>query len=262
MVSVSLTRAAGRRPLANLAACSLLAAAGLFAAPAAAAQTGGNVSVAGVWWINTYSPKLPLAGGGELPLTPAGRAQYDKNVAGLRDGSLKDEARRLCVPDGVPRILGSPYPFQIVHTPGQTTIIYELNHAIRMVGMEKPQLSADELETFPWYSGHSVGHWDGDTLVIETAGYNEKTFLDASGAPHSDRLTTVERLRKISPTQLEDVVTITDPTYYTRPWNARFVYTLHPEIRLQDYVCGEAHRDINHIPGVREARQTLRPFTP
>jgi hypothetical protein len=122
--------------------------------------------------------------------------------------------------------------------------------------MDKPQESAHDLEILPYYSGHSVGHWDGDTLVIETAGFNEKTFLDATGAPHSDQMTTVERIRKINGgKQLEDVVTVADPELLTKPFNARFVYDPHPEVRLQDYVCGEPHRDISQVPGVTEARR-------
>jgi len=87
--------------------------------------------------------------------------------------------------------------------------------------------------------------------VIETGGFNEKTFLDATGAPHTDELTTVERIRKISPTQLEIVITVKDPDYYTREWQARFVYNLRNDLRIEDYVCGEPHRDISGIPGVR-----------
>jgi hypothetical protein len=97
--------------------------------------------------------------------------------------------------------------------------------------------------------------------VIETGGIKAKTFIDATGVPHSEEMTTVERIRKINGgRQLENVVTITDPVTFTRPWGARFVYDAHPGLRLQDYFCGEPHRDINHIPGVREARQNLRPF--
>jgi hypothetical protein len=106
------------------------------------------------------------------------------------------------------------------------------------------------LEVAPYYSGHSVAHWQGDTLVIETAGLNEKTFVDATGAPHSDAMTTVERVRKLDDGTLEDTVTVTDPEMFTRPWSARFVYDLHPEIRLEDYVCGETHRDISMVKGV------------
>jgi hypothetical protein len=156
------------------------------------------------------------------------------------------------VPDGLPRVLATPYPFEIIQAPpGQTTIVYELNHQIRVVAMDKPMPSEKELTTFPFYNGHSVGHFEGDTLVVETAGFNEKTFVDATGAPHTDEMRTVERIRKVSPTQLEDVITIHDPMYYTRDWQARFVYTLRNDVRLEDYVCGEPHRDISGVAGVR-----------
>ena len=172
-------------------------------------------------------------------------------MKGLSDGTLKDEARRVCVPDGVPRILANPYPFQIVQTAGQVTIIYELNHVIRPLQLDKPLPPADELEIFPWYSGHAVAKWEGDTLVITSAGFNEKTFVDATGAPHSDQMRVTERVKKINDKTLEVVAEVTDPVMYTRPWQARFVYDLHPEVRIEDYNCGDPHRDIYHIPGVR-----------
>jgi hypothetical protein len=117
-------------------------------------------------------------------------------------------------------------------------------------------LSADELELTPYFSGHSVGHWESDTLVAETAGFKDTNFLDSTGAPHSDEMTTVERIRKINAgKQLEAVITIADPQYLTKPFSARFVYDWHPEVQLQTYVCGEEHRDISHISGVNAARR-------
>jgi hypothetical protein len=210
-----------------------------------------NQNISGVWWIQRYSPKLEIVGGGELPWTPAGLKKYQENQAALKAGTLKDEARRVCVPDGVPRILVNPYPFQVIQTPGQVTLVYELNHVIRPILLDKPLPPADELEIFPYYSGHSVGKWEGDTFVIESAGFNEKTFLDATGAPHSDQMRVVERWKRVNDKNLEVVATITDPAMLTRPVQVRYVYDLHPEVRLEDYNCGDPHRDIYHIPGVR-----------
>src|SRR6266567_4342760 len=95
-------------------------------ASVAMAQGKAAGDVSGVWWGVKYSPKLEIQGGGDIPYNDKGKAQYAKNMAGLKDGSIKDESRRLCNPDGVPRILGNPYPFKIIHTTGQTTIVYEL----------------------------------------------------------------------------------------------------------------------------------------
>jgi len=174
------------------------------------------------------------------------------NMAGLKDGSITDAARKFCVPDGLPRVLATPYPFEIIQAPpGQITMVHELNHQIRVIAMDKPLPTYQELVPFPFYNGHSVGHFEGDTLVIQTAGFNEKTFLDATGAPHTDMMVTTERVRKTGPNQLEDVITIHDPDYYTKDFSARFVYTLRNDVRLEDYVCGEKHRDLSSVRGVR-----------
>jgi len=225
---------------------------------AAAAVLSGSAyaaeapDISGTYWATEYHAKIQPVGGGELPLTAEGKAAYDKNMAGLKAGSLSDDARKFCVPDGMPRVLATPYPFEIIQAPpGQITMIHELNHQIRVIAMDKKLPSDDDLSIFPYYNGHSVGRFEGDTLVVETAGFNEKTFVDATGAPHTDEMHTVERIRKVSPTQLEDVITIHDPKYYSRDWQARFVYTLRPEVRLEDYVCGEPHRDISMVAGVR-----------
>jgi hypothetical protein len=212
---------------------------------------GQTPDISGTYWATEYHPKIQLVGG-DLPLTAAGQAAYEKNIAGLKDGSITDTARKFCVPDGLPRALATPYPFEIIEAPpGQITIVHELNHQIRVVAMDKPMPSEKELIPFPYYNGHSVGHFEGDTLVVDSAGFNEKTFIDATGAPHTDEMRTTERIRKISPTQLEDVITIHDPEYYSRDWQARFVYTLRNDVRLEDYVCGETHRDLSTVSGVR-----------
>lgn len=230
-----------------------LAAALAISAASGFAHAADVPDISGIYQVTQYNAKIALVGGGELPLTPAGKAAYDKNIAGLKDGSLTDNARKFCVPDGLPRVLANPYPFEIIQAPpGQTTIIYELSHQVRMIAMDKKLPSDEDLLVLPFFNGHSVGHFEGDTLVVESAGYKENTFLDATGAPHTDELRTVERIRKVSPTQLEDVITIHDPQYYSRDWQARFVYNQHNELRIEDYVCGEPHRDISNIPGVKK----------
>jgi hypothetical protein len=172
------------------------------------------------------------------------------NQAGLKDGSLVDKARRVCVPDGVPRVLATPYPFEIFQVPpDQVTFLYEMNHQVRVIAMDKPLPSAHTLLVDAKYNGHSVGHWDGDTLVAESAGFNERTFLDASGLPHGDEMTTVERIRKVGNT-LEDIITIHDPQMYEKDWQARFVYEERNDVRLEDYACNDTHRDLSGVKGV------------
>jgi hypothetical protein len=193
---------------------------------------------------------------GDIPLNEAGKKKWAENQAGLKDGSIVDRARKYCTPDGLPRSLATPYPFEIVDAPpGQMTWVYEQNKMVRGISMNKPLDAPEELQVLPFWNGHSAGHWEGDTLVIQSIGFNDLTFVDATGLPHSDQLQTSERVRKIDGAQhLEDVITIHDPVYYSRDWEARFVYDNHDGERLMEYICGEPHRDISVIKGVTEAR--------
>jgi hypothetical protein len=214
-----------------------------------AAQAAPDIS--GTYWATSYSRKIQVVGGGEPPLNAAGVAAYATNQAALADGSLVDRARRLCVPDGVPRVLATPYPFEVFQVPaGQVTFLYEMNHQVRVIMMDKPLGKLDSLMGDPWYNGHSVGRWDGDTLVVESAGFNATTFLDASGLPHSDAMSTRERIRKLGD-QLEDIVTIHDPQMYAGDWQARFVYDARNDVRIEDYACNDTHRDLSRVSGVR-----------
>lgn len=224
-----------------------------------AAVTGASSSahgaaapdVSGIWWTGSYSMQIrPQAGA--IPFTPAGAAAYRKNSAGLDDGSIIDAARKFCVPDGVPRVLASPYPFQIFQSPGFVTIFYEQNHVFRSIPLDRPVPTDEALAAYPYYSGNSFGHFEGDSLVVVTKGFNEKTFVDASGVPHSDQLQVTERIRKINGGKtLEDVATIADPVMFTQPWTTRFVYDLHPEVILDtSFTCGDKHRDISRVKGV------------
>ena len=218
--------------------------------PADAQGTAPDIS--GTYWATEYSAKIAPLEGGELPFTADGKAAYEANIAGLQDGSIKDVARKYCVADGLPRLLASPYPFEILQAPpGQITMVHELNHQIRAITMDKPMPSSKEMAALPLYNGHSVGRFEGDVLVIQSAGFNGGTFLDATGAPHTDELKTTERMRKTGPNELEDVITIHDPDYYDKDWQARFVYALRNDVRLEDYVCGEKHRDLSAVKGVR-----------
>jgi hypothetical protein len=207
--------------------------------------------ISGTYWATSYSPKIEVVGGGDPPLNAAGKAAYEMNQAALKDGSLVDKARRVCVPDGVPRVLATPYPFEIFQVPaGQVTFLYEMNHQVRVIVMDRTMPKLESLATDLRYNGHSVGHWDGDTLVVESTGFNDRTFLDASGLPHSEDMSTVERIRKTA-SGLEDVVTIHDPQMYAKDWQARFVYDQRDDVRLEDYACNDTHRDLSGVRGVR-----------
>jgi hypothetical protein len=220
------------------------------AAPAAPATP----DIGGVYWTTSYNSRIQTMTGEAPPYKPEALADYKKNTADLAASKLDDKARSYCLPDGVPRALESPYPFEIAQIPnrGEIYLIYEINHMIRRVDMQKALPADKELQVLPFYAGHSAGHWDGNTLVIETAGFNDTTFLDNSGAPHSDQLRTTERIRRLDDGKtLEDVITIHDPVVFTKDWTARFVYQARPDVRIMDWNCGEKHRDLSQVKGVR-----------
>jgi len=228
-----------------------MAGSGLMAAASAGFAAVSAPDISGTYWAASYSAKLEVVGGGEPPLNAAGKAAYDKIRAEFKDGSLLDKARRVCVPDGVPRVMATPYPFEIFQTPaGQVTMLFEMNHQVRVIVMDRPLPKLDSLITDLRYNGHSVGHWEGETLVVESIGFNDRTFLDATGLPHGESMSTVERLRRIG-NRLEDVITIHDPEMYTRDWQARFVYELRNDVRLEDYACNDTHRDLSGVKGVQ-----------
>lgn len=153
----------------------------LFVASVLAGSAPGQSAVpdiSGTYWATQYNAKIQLVGGGELPFTPAGKAAYEKNMLGLKDGSISDDARKICTPDGPVRNLASPYPWEIFQAPpGQVTIIHELNHQIRVIALDKPMPKYEELLPLPFYNGHSFGRYENDALVVQTAGFNERTFL-------------------------------------------------------------------------------------
>jgi hypothetical protein len=225
-------------------------------APLTAAFAVDDLS--GIWWAAWYNPSIKayLIGDQDVPLNDAGKKKYAEIQAGLKNGMVVDRARTYCTPDGIPRSLSTPYPFQIINAPpGQMSIVYEQNRMIRGISMVKPLDPDDKLAVLPFWNGHSAARWEGEILVITSGGFNESTFLDATGLPHSDQLKTTERLRRLDEgKRLEDVVTIHDPVYYTRDFVARYVYDNHSDIRMMEYVCGEQHRDISKVFGINQAR--------
>jgi hypothetical protein len=202
-----------------------------------------------MWWTRTYQPRLLPADGQPLPFTAEGRARYETVAAGLKAGTVRDDAVYLCLPEGMPRAMTSAYPFQIIVTPGQITFAHEANRAYRIVSLD--QEHADPKKWDPSYMGDAVGHWDRDTLVIDSTNFKaDRIYLDATGLPASDQLHLIEHLRLVDRNRLEELITIDDPVVFTKPWTARLTFARHDEIQLKtDWVCGEKHRDVSAIIG-------------
>jgi hypothetical protein len=168
--------------------------------------------------------------------------------------SLVQNTLHKCMLPGVPRIMAAPYPFRIFQTPGQVTLVYEMNRTFRVVRMDAQHVNPEVWD--PSYMGESVGRWEGNTLVIDTTNFNDRTTIDRSGLPHSDQLHVVERLSKINGgRQLEARITIEDPVTFSKPWTTRLVYEWRPDIRpVTDWVCDEPHRDLSEVAGIKAAQ--------
>jgi hypothetical protein len=184
-----------------------------------------------------------LVPGEEIVLLPAAKALMDSRMAA-------DDPEARCLPTGVPRV--APYPWRIVQTPayGKAThlfFLFEGNiHSYRQIFMDGRE-HPDDLEQ-TWY-GHSVGRWEGDTLVIETIGFNEQFWFDFEGHPHTAQLRTVERYTRTKFGELENVTTIYDPGAYAKPFTIKHTATLRPGWELMEYICNENNQDVEHITG-------------
>jgi len=181
-------------------------------------------------WIGPYTPNL--ARGMTLSFQPGAEAAF-KNHRG------EDDPTARCLPPGVPRALGSPFPIEILQDASSVTILYEYMHLIRRIPTDGRK-HADDLDAT--FMGDSVAKWDGDTLVVDATGFNDRTWLDTEGHQHSAALHLVERFRRTGPDSIAYEVTIDDPKTYKQPWSASRTLTRHPDWTLKEYVCEENNK--------------------
>ena len=174
---------------------------------------------------------LGVVEGGEIPYQPWAAAQQRENYA----NRLTADPLRQCFLPGVPRVTYLPFPFRILQTPDHVVITYEFAHVVRIIYTDG---SPHPLPNDFWM-GDSRGHWDGDTLVVDTTHFNGRTWFDAAGNFHSDQLHVVERYTPITPYHLDYEVTIEDPGVFTRPWTMRMpLYRrMDDGLQLLDYDC-------------------------
>ena len=163
------------------------------------------------------------------------QARYDKTTADLRAGvKLKDGSAR-CLPQGMPRMMVIGYPIDVIVQPKRVVMLFEPGAQRRMIFTDGRK-HTNPADIDPTYSGESIGHWEGDTLVVDTVGIREDLLFDYSFAPHSDALHIIERIRRVGDT-LEDQMTLEDPKAFTRPWQIKRTYRLQPTWDLKEYVC-------------------------
>jgi hypothetical protein len=139
-----------------------------------------------------------------------------------------------CLMPGTPRIYLQPVPMQVIHTPKSVFFIFEYDHIIREAftdGRKHPD------DITPTYMGHSTGSWDGDVFVVDTVGFNEKTWLDRVGHAHSDQLHVIERFHRLDQNNLDIDITMEDPKALAKPWNVHFGFSLEPTWDILEQAC-------------------------
>jgi len=204
----------------------------------------GKPDIAGLWepagmYVANIAKDLKPGG---VPYQPWAEALYKQRRATLS----KDDPTGYCIPGGVPRSDAVPYPFKIYNIPGVMLILYEAVHSYRQIFTDGRELPKDPN---PTWMGYSIGHWDGDAMVVETSGFNDHGWLDNDGRPATDALHVTERFRRKDFGHMEIQITIDDSKAYTKPWTVTLPYNLLPDTELLEYVCNENNKDIQHLVG-------------
>jgi hypothetical protein len=173
----------------------------------------------------------------EPPLAPEyleeWRATREENRRLTEQGLPPASNYSACIGDGMPAMMQGMFPMEVLETPGQVTIIQEAYNQVRRIYFDGELPPAADAE--PLFAGHSVGRWEGDTLVVETVGI--KDHVRFQGVPHSHEMRIFERLRLVGEDYMVNEVTVVDPEYLTEPWQWTFAYRRWPEYRIQEYVC-------------------------
>ena len=204
----------------------------------------GKPDISGLWsppagyFLNITKDLKP----GDVSMQPWAAELYKHR----RDTESKEDPSGWCVPGGVPRADVVPYPYKIFMLPGVTLILYEAVQSFRQIFTDGRPFPKDPN---PTWMGYSIGHWEGDTMVVETTGFNDQGWVDNDGHPGTDQLRVTERFRRKDFGHMDLDVTVDDPKAYTKPWTVKLALRLLPDTELLEYVCSENNKDVLHLVG-------------
>ncbi len=197
--------------------------------------------IAGTWKVERFVPAVMTRDGKLPPMTTASRRLYNQRIAERKAGKSDDPVEQ-CLPPGTPRSLFIDAPYIITQAPVKVTFFHQYQHLIRHVYLDGP-LKTDELD--PLWQGTSSGRWEGDTLVIETSGFNGELWLDQAGLPQSPQMLVTERFRLVDANTLEAVVTFDDKAAYTAPWSTSVRFKrLSNDTPFQDDRCNDKFLEV------------------
>jgi hypothetical protein len=207
--------------------------------PATKAQSAvGNNDISGVWNAMRGNYDTASFSKGDPPMTPWGQAQFNaaKPSQGPRGVKLPETTDMVykCFPPGMPYIYLQLFPMQIVQTPKEVIELFEYDHMVRHIFIDGRKHPDD---VTPSYNGNSIGHWEGDTLVVDTIGLNGKMWLDRVGHPDSDQMHIIERIHRVDDQTLQVDFAFDDPKSYVKPWTALMRFRLRPNWDIIEDVC-------------------------
>jgi len=178
--------------------------------------------------------------------TPEYAARFKDYQDKTRSGEIEDTPAANCVPSGMPAIMTQPYPMEVLFTPGKVTIMLEAYSQWRQIFTDGRKHPEDPDLTF---NGHSIGHWQDDTLVVDTVGFTTDTGLATYGMRHSDKMHIVERMHLTAPDVLTIETSVTDSEALAKPWNSSRVYGRHRDWTLAEYQCQQNNRNFTTEDG-------------
>jgi hypothetical protein len=161
----------------------------------------------------------------------------------------KDDPEGICLPPGIPRMAATPFPFQIYQLPDRLIFVYEGGaHMWHIVYTDGRKHSTDATD-YPSYLGEGIGHWEGDSMVIDNIGFKANSWIDAAGHPHTEKLHVIEKYTRTSLDNMHYEATIEDPETYVKPWTTSWNIVWAAGITPLEYICQEENRDVQHLVG-------------
>ena len=216
-------------------------------APAKSQAPAAAPDLSGVWRQHSPPGTRPTAlysfNKEDPPMTPWAEALFKANKPSFGPRAVPDSNDPVnpttgnsigCSPPGVPRIYQHPFPMEIIQIPGRVLMFFEFNHFVRQIYMDG---RGHDKNVAPLWMGDSIGKWEGDTLVVDTTNFNDKTWLDRGGHPHSEALHLTERIRRTDHDTLEIEITVDDPRAYTKTWTTKQYFQLRPKWNIMELVC-------------------------
>ena len=202
----------------------------------------GKPDLSGIWYPDSkYIANIAVDLKGELPFQPWAKALFEQRKSGALS---REEPTAHCLPQGVPRITAAPWPWKVVQMPGYIVIVHEAFSLWRQIYLDGRELAEDAP---PTWLGYSTGKWDGDTMVVDTRGFNGKMWMDQLGTPTTEALHLIERFRRRDFGHIDIEITIDDPKAYTKPWTVKEQAALMLDTELMEAVCNENERDLEHL---------------